>query len=434
MFDLAPLGDRLDSEAAKTDPKYYFRPYKTILVRTVADGGKSYYVEGDHRLTVPALYDQILARAQAVKTFAGMSRRAAGKRSSGGSRGRGSPCVGDFFLDKYLDVDPAWAEVSIETGKTAHQVAAIRTAPARRARSSATWPRWGPARSTPSASPATTASRTTCARDLAALGCGTDHLHCDPERMTPTYLKPRDRNDASLAGEHERYDTKNRQPTPQALGERIVRSLDALLPQLDAVIVLDQVEEEDCGVVTAAMSRGVADRAQAMARRRLLGRQPAADPPVPQRDHQAQPVRGRWARRTRRRATRSIWTNSPRRWRGCAQTTGAPIVATRGAAGMVVTDPEMTLVPGVRVEGPTDPTGAGDSATAGAVLALAAGADVARGRAGGQPGRLDHRPATGHHRHRPARGVAREAGTVAATEWVRRVARGEWITWPGSRV
>jgi len=32
------------------------------------------------------------------------------------------------------------------------------------------------------------------------------------------------------------------------------------------------------------------------------------------------------------------------------------------------------LVSTVRVDGPTDPTGAGDSATAGAVLALAAGA------------------------------------------------------------
>ena len=41
---------------------------------------------------------------------------------------------------------------------------------------------------------------------------------------------------------------------------------------------------------------------------------------------------------------------------------------------MLVSDPQPILVPGVRVEGPTDPTGAGDSATAGAVLALAAGA------------------------------------------------------------
>jgi sugar/nucleoside kinase (ribokinase family) len=56
--------------------------------------------------------------------------------------------------------------------------------------------------------------------------------------------------------------------------------------------------------------------------------------------------------------------------------TGAPICVTRGAEGMVVSDPEATLVPGVRLECPTDPTGAGDSAAAGAVLALAAGAEM----------------------------------------------------------
>ena len=37
--------------------------------------------------------------------------------------------LGDFFLDKYLDVDPALAEVSLETGKTAHQVVSIRCSP-----------------------------------------------------------------------------------------------------------------------------------------------------------------------------------------------------------------------------------------------------------------------------------------------------------------
>ena len=44
---------------------------------------------------------------------------------------------------------------------------------------------------------------------------------------------------------------------------------------------------------------------------------------------------------------------------------------------MLVSDPEPTLVRGVQLDGPTDPTGAGDSATAGAVLALAAGASLA---------------------------------------------------------
>ena len=61
VFDLVPLGEEeLHREAPKTDPRYYFRPYKTILVRTVADGGESHYVQGDHRHTVPTLYHLIL--------------------------------------------------------------------------------------------------------------------------------------------------------------------------------------------------------------------------------------------------------------------------------------------------------------------------------------------------------------------------------------
>ncbi len=37
--------------------------------------------------------------------------------------------LGDFFLDKYLDTEPALAETSLETGRTAHQVVAVRHAP-----------------------------------------------------------------------------------------------------------------------------------------------------------------------------------------------------------------------------------------------------------------------------------------------------------------
>ena len=37
--------------------------------------------------------------------------------------------MGDFFLDKYLDTDPRRADVSVESGKTAHQVVAIRHSP-----------------------------------------------------------------------------------------------------------------------------------------------------------------------------------------------------------------------------------------------------------------------------------------------------------------
>lgn len=55
-FDLLPLGDDYHTQPPKTDPRYYYRPWKTILVRTVADGGESFYVPGDHRQTLPALW------------------------------------------------------------------------------------------------------------------------------------------------------------------------------------------------------------------------------------------------------------------------------------------------------------------------------------------------------------------------------------------
>jgi hypothetical protein len=60
VFDLVPLQGDLSREADKTDPHYYFRPWKTMLIRTVADGGESHYIQGDHRQTIPALYHAIL--------------------------------------------------------------------------------------------------------------------------------------------------------------------------------------------------------------------------------------------------------------------------------------------------------------------------------------------------------------------------------------
>jgi hypothetical protein len=61
VFDMIPIEGDIHRELPKTDPGYYFRPHKTILVRTVADGGESYYFCGDHRATFPALRREVLA-------------------------------------------------------------------------------------------------------------------------------------------------------------------------------------------------------------------------------------------------------------------------------------------------------------------------------------------------------------------------------------
>jgi hypothetical protein len=61
VFDLIPLDADTRRQAPKSDPRYYYRPWKTILVRTVADGGESFYVQGDHRATLPQLRRAALA-------------------------------------------------------------------------------------------------------------------------------------------------------------------------------------------------------------------------------------------------------------------------------------------------------------------------------------------------------------------------------------
>jgi hypothetical protein len=61
-FDLIPISGDWQAEAPKSNPQYYYRPWKTILVRTVADGGQSFYVCGDHRQTVPYLRQAATAR------------------------------------------------------------------------------------------------------------------------------------------------------------------------------------------------------------------------------------------------------------------------------------------------------------------------------------------------------------------------------------
>jgi len=64
VFDLQDLGPDLHHEAPKTDARYYYRPFKTILVRTVQDGGESFYIRGSHRGTLPALYRRVGELAQ----------------------------------------------------------------------------------------------------------------------------------------------------------------------------------------------------------------------------------------------------------------------------------------------------------------------------------------------------------------------------------
>lgn len=59
VCDIRELPGDVTNEPPKDEAAYYFRPLKTMLVRTVADGGRSFYVRGPHADTVPALWSAI---------------------------------------------------------------------------------------------------------------------------------------------------------------------------------------------------------------------------------------------------------------------------------------------------------------------------------------------------------------------------------------
>ncbi len=61
VCDLHYIPEDFTKEPSKDEPMYYFRPWKTMLIRTVADGGESFYVRGKHADTIPALWSAINA-------------------------------------------------------------------------------------------------------------------------------------------------------------------------------------------------------------------------------------------------------------------------------------------------------------------------------------------------------------------------------------
>ena len=128
-------------------------------------------------------------------------------------------------------------------------------------RSCVTWRRWGPALLHAIGITGEDGEGFDLRRRLGDLGCGTQHLHAVADRMTPTYLKPRNMHDASLAGEHDRYDTKNRTETSAATEQLIIQSIDAILPEVDALMIMDQVEETNRGVVTDRVREAIISRA-----------------------------------------------------------------------------------------------------------------------------------------------------------------------------
>jgi rfaE bifunctional protein kinase chain/domain len=290
--------------------------------------------------------------------------------------------VGDFFLDKYLVTDPALSEISLETGLEARQVVAIRCSPGAAGTVTNNLSALGVGRIYAVGAIGEEGEGFDLLRGLRETGVDTRFLLATASRFTPTYMKPMRRADGEER-ELERLDIKNRSPLDAATEERLIGALTGLLDgrtdRVDAVIVADQVEERNCGVVTDRMRLTLAQMAQtfpeavflADSRRRIGEFQNLILKPNRREAAQAVGIEGEISLAQAQLSGMLL-----------AARTGRPVFLTLGAEGILACGPEgVEHVPALPVRGPIDIVGAGDSVTAGIVCALCAGASNAEAAA-----------------------------------------------------
>ncbi len=158
--------------------------------------------------------------------------------------------VGDFVLDKYLRIDTCLNEPSLETPLDAFQVVSTRQYPG---------------------------ASGTIANNLADLGVGEvyavtfigddgngyelkremsnrnmkfDYVIETDEMITPSYVKPMMWDGFGEEVESNRLDIKNFKNTPVNLENAVLDMLEDVFEHMDAVIILDQMVESNCGVIT----------------------------------------------------------------------------------------------------------------------------------------------------------------------------------------
>jgi rfaE bifunctional protein kinase chain/domain len=280
--------------------------------------------------------------------------------------------VGDFCLDRYFEIDPARQEISIETGLPVHNIVNVRCQPG---------------------------GAGTILNNLSALGisaiypigfCGDDgegfelrralrarrgvnieHFICTPERRTFTYTKPLLMHPGKPPQELSRLDTKNWTPTSPALQKQLSGALAAIADKTDAIIILDQVDVPETGVVTQSLLQAVANLKDVLiladSRRGLRGFPPMCF--------------------KMNRAEFSALTGAPKdlsldrlkdEARALARKNNHDVFITLSEQGIVGASPntETAHVPALALRGEIDIVGAGDAVSANLTAALAAGATL----------------------------------------------------------
>ena len=162
--------------------------------------------------------------------------------------------VGDFCLDRYLEIDPAQAETSIETGLDVFNVADVRSQPGGCGTILNNLSALGVGTVFPVGFAGEDGEGYELMRALGQVGCvELEHFFQTPERRTFSYTKPLVIEPGKSPRELNRLDFKNWSPTPESVQGRVIESLNALAKRVDAMVLLEQVDEADTGVLAGGV-------------------------------------------------------------------------------------------------------------------------------------------------------------------------------------
>ena len=284
--------------------------------------------------------------------------------------------IGDFCLDRYLEIDPAKNEVSIETGLEVYNVVRVRSQPGAAGTILNNLVALGAVTVYPIGFCGVDGEGFELRRSLAAKpGVALDYFVETDQRRTFTYCKPLIVGPGQAPRELNRLDSKNWSATPAVVESQLVAGLEKVTPHIDALIVMDQVDVAETGVVTSRVLEAVGCLAKqrpellilADSRRGLRG-YPAVGFKM---------NRAELAGLTGQDATMKlpeIQTTASR----LARSNARPVFVTLSDEGILGVDAkgDVEHAPALPVRGEIDIVGAGDAVTANLSAALASGASI----------------------------------------------------------
>ena len=281
--------------------------------------------------------------------------------------------IGDLFLDRYLEVDPALTEVSIETSLEAHQVTAVRNCPG----ALGTVINNLQALGVQSLLPVTVIGNDGHGYDLLhtlkEMGVDTRYILQDEERLTPTYTKPMTTDEDGLPRELNRLDVRTRAGLSSNSRWRLFQSIRQTWDMVDGWIVLDQIPEDGQGVIDAQTRDFLAEMASSDLKKLMFVDSRINIDKFRQgilKTNDVECLQAVGAQPTE--DLNIIQLAAKHR----AAEKGLHVFCTLGPRGILVASPdgEPTLMQGYPAPEPIDIVGAGDSATSGIVASLLAGA------------------------------------------------------------